>query len=131
MFCFDLPKHAALKVELPTGGEAIMVHLGGGRFVSNIPPLALAGVSDVEGVQVADVPLTWDSSVLPADAHHAVFGFDTVMAEKSLEAAAAAGDERARSVLSQLELAEKQLAAQRAVGMVRDPEAAADVQDAS
>lgn len=50
--------------------------------------------------------------------HHAVFAFDTVGAEKSLEAAAAAGDERAQAVLAQLAEAEKQLEAQIAVGMV-------------
>lgn len=131
MFAFDLPKNAFLKVELPTGGEAIFAHVGGGRFVSNIPPLALAGISPVEGEQVVGLPLTWDSSLLPADGHHAVFAFDTVMAEKSLEDAAAAGDERAIGVLSQLQAAEKQLEAQRAVGLVRDPEVVADVQDAA
>lgn len=123
MFKFDLPKNAVLRVDLPTGGTAIMAHVGGGQFVSNIPPLALAGISAVAGEEVSGLPLVWDSSLLPADAHHAVFGFDTAMAEKSLEDAAAAGDARAKAVLDQVIEAEKQLQAQIAVGMV--PAAAA------
>ena len=124
MFAFSLPLHAVIRVELPTGGTTMMAHIGGGRFVSNIPPLALAGISDAPGTEVSGLPLTWDSQAMPADAHPAVFEFDTVGAEKSLEAAAAAGDERARAVLAQLAEAEKQLEAQRAVGMVPGAEQA-------
>ena len=133
MFGFDMPKNAAIKVELPTGGSAVMVHTGGGHFVSSVPPLALAGISAVEGEQSINLPLAWESNALPADVHHALFAFDTAMAEKSLEAAAAAGDVRAKAVLDQVIAAEAQLQAQIAVGMVSaaDPEVAADTQDAA
>lgn len=114
MFSFDLPKHAAIKVELPTGGEAVMIHLGGGRFVSNVPPLVLVAVSEVQGEAIDDVALTWDSKCLPADVHHTTFGFDLVGAQRSLEAAAAAGDERAREVMGKLTAAEAMLEADEA-----------------
>lgn len=114
MFSFDLPKHAAIKVQLPTGGDAVMIHLGGGRFVANVPPLVLVAVSAVKDEGIKDVALTWDSKCLPAELHHTTFGFDLVGAQRSLEAAAAAGDERAREVIGKLTAAEAMLEADEA-----------------
>lgn len=114
MFSFDLPKHAAIKVNLPTGGDAVMIHLGGGRFVSNIPPLVLVAVSAVKDEGIKDVPLVWDSKCLPADLHHITFDFDLVGAQRSLEAAAAAGDELAREVMGKLTAADAMLEANEA-----------------
>jgi hypothetical protein len=122
MFAFDLPRHAAIKVELPTGGEAIMIHVGGGRFVTNMPPLVLAGVSAVEGEEVTGLPMDWDSGALPHDLHSAFFAFDTIGAARAVEVAAAAGDVSAQGVLTRMRDAEKMLAAREAVGMVKAPE---------
>lgn len=112
MFAFDLPKHSMIKVELPTGGEVLMIHLGFGRFVSNLPPLVLVGVSPVENEQVAQLPVVWDSEAIKLDGlHHALFGFDHVGCANSVERAAAAGDERALEMLEKLREADAALAA--------------------
>ena len=119
MFCLDLPINAAIRVELPTGGTAIMIHLGGGRFATNLPPLALAGVSEVkDGAPVTDLPVTWDSGALPAELHAALFVFDAQGAARAVEAAAAAGDANAKAVVDRMADAEKMLAAREKVGMV-------------
>ena len=119
MFCLDLPTNAAINVELPTGGAAIMIHLGGGRFATNLPPLALAGVSEVkDGAPVTDLPVTWDSGALPAELHAALFVFDAQGAARSVEAAAVAGDMKALAVVDRMADAEKMLAAREKVGMV-------------
>lgn len=130
MFSFDLPTNCALKVALPTGGDVVMVHVGGGRFISHVPPLVLVGVSDNPGVEEQHgLPVTWDSKTLSGSVHHALFAFDAAGAAKAVQDAAAAGDEAARDVLRKMEEAEAMLAAQRAVGLVKDPEAVADAQD--
>jgi hypothetical protein len=131
MFTFELPKHAAIKVELPTGGDAIMIHLGDGRFGSNMPPLVLAGVSVVADTEVTGLQVGWDSGALPPDVYSAIFAFDVAGAAAAVESAAAAGDVKAVEVVGKMREAEQMLAAQIAVGMVKDPEAAADAQDAS
>lgn len=119
MFAFNLPERAAIKVELPTGGAAIMIHLGGGRFATNLPPMALAGVSEVKGgAPVTDLPVTWDSGALPAELHATLFVFDAQGAARSVEAAAAAGDANAKAVVDRMADAEKMLAAREKVGMV-------------
>lgn len=119
MFCLDLPINAAIRVELPTGGAAIMIHLGGGRFATNLPPLALAGVSEVkDGAPVTDLPVTWDSGALPDDLHAALFVFDAQGAARAVEAAAVAGDAKAQDVLARMRQAEDMLAAREKVGMV-------------
>lgn len=119
MFCLDLPTNAAIRVELPTGGAAIMIHLGGGRFATNLPPLALAGVSAVkDGAPVTDLPVTWDSGALPAELHSTVFVFDAQGAARAVEAAAAAGDANAKAVVDRMADAEKMLDAREKVGMV-------------
>lgn len=119
MFCLDLPTNAAIRVELPTGGAAIMIHLGGGRFATNLPPLALAGVSEVkDGAPVTDLPVTWDSGALPAELHATLFVFDAQGAARSVEAAAVAGDANAKAVVDRMADAEKMLTAREKVGMV-------------
>lgn len=118
MFKFTMPRHAAIKVELPTGGEAIMIHTGEGRFVTNMPPLVLAGVAVVEGQEVTGLPIGWDSGALPEDLHHAIFAFDAAGAARAVEAAAAAGDVKAREVVDRLADAEKMLAARERLGLV-------------
>lgn len=119
MFCLDLPINAAIRVELPTGGAAIMIHLGGGRFATNLPPLALAGVSTVKGGEpVTDLPVTWDSGALPAELHATLFVFDAQGAARSVEAAAVAGDANAKAVVDRMADAEKMLTAREKVGMV-------------
>lgn len=124
MFSFDLPTNAAIRVELPTGGAAIMIHLGGGRFATNLPPLALAGVSTVKGgepvtgLPVTDLPVTWDSGALPAELHATLFVFDAQGAARSVEAAAVAGDANAKAVVDRMADAEKMLTAREKVGMV-------------
>lgn len=131
MFSFHLPKFAALKVELPTGGEAVMIHVGDGRFVSNLPPLVLAGVDpNIEGVEVRDLPITWDGETLPGhkNVHPALFAFDARGAAEAVEKAAAGGDTFALQVMERLNQAEKMLDAR---SLLADPEAAADVQDAA
>lgn len=119
MFCLDLPTNAAIRVELPTGGAAIMIHLGGGRFATNLPPLVLAGVSVVkDGPPVTDLPVTWDSGALPAELHSTVFAFDALGAARAVEAAAVAGDMKALAVVDRMADAEKMLSAREKVGMV-------------
>lgn len=119
MFCLDLPINAAIRVELPTGGAAIMIHLGGGRFATNLPPLALAGVSTVKGGEpVTGLPVTWDSGALPAELHAALFVFGAQGAARAVEAAAVAGDMKALAVVDRMADAEKMLAAREKIGMV-------------
>lgn len=124
MFCLDLPINAAIRVELPTGGAAIMIHLGGGRFATNLPPLALAGVSEVKDgapvtdLPVTDLPVTWDSGALPAELHAVLFVFDAQGAARAVEAAAVAGDMKALAVVDRMADAEKMLAAREKIGMV-------------
>lgn len=125
MFTFDLPKHAAIKVELPTGGDAVMIHLGEGRFVSNVPPLVLAGVSVVADTEVTGLQVGWDSGALPPNVHSAIFVFDVAGAAVAVETAAAGGDVKAIEVVNKMRDAEKMLAAQVAVGMVPAAEPAA------
>jgi hypothetical protein len=121
MFAFDLPKWAAFPVNLPTGGEAVFVHIGGGRFLSRIPPLGLAGVAPAEGQGAENLPLEWDSSTLPADkeACMAVFTFDAAAGAAAVEAAAAAGDVFAAQLLEQIREGERMYEAQQAVGMMQ------------
>lgn len=118
MFAFNMPRFAAINVRLSTGCEAIMIHVGDGRFVTNIPPLILSGVSSVEGEVTSDLPVTWDSGALPVEFHSATFVFDAKGAAHAVEAAAAAGDADAKSVMGSLADAEKMLAAREKVGMV-------------
>ena len=134
MFKIDLPKMAVLNVALPTGGMAAFVHLGEGRFLSGLPPVMLAGVSLEAEATHEGLPVEWDGSVFPAgcEAHPVAFVFDALGAQRSVEAAAAAGDLGAAAMLEQIHAAEKQLAAQVAVGMVpADAEVAADTQGAA
>lgn len=105
-----MPKHSMIKVELPTGGDVLMIHLGFGRFVSSLPPLVLVGVSPVENEQVAQLPVVWDSEAIKLDGlHQAMFGFDHIGCANSVERAAAAGDEQALEMLEKLREADAAL----------------------
>lgn len=125
MFRFALPPGAAITVSLPTGGASAFFHIGGGEFLSRVPPLMLAGLRSSDAVAgdaelVQGLPVSWDSATLPGDkpAQPLVFGFDATTAGAAVEAAAAAGDTFAVAMLGEIERAEQTLRAQQAVGMV-------------
>lgn len=103
MFAFDLPKFASMSVALPTGGSAIFVHVGEGRFISNVPPIAMAGISAVKDEVVTGVPLGWDSDALPVVSHGATFVFDIAGAATAVEEAAGKGDTKAREIMDLLQ----------------------------
>lgn len=123
MFAFDLPKFAALQVQFPTGGGSLLVHLGGGRFVSKVPPIVLAGVvpATEPAVNQEGLPVTWDGTSLPgdADAQPVFMAFDVASAQGSVEAAAAAGDKFAQAVLDEIAAAQRTLDAQAALSQQR------------
>lgn len=122
MFSYYLPKFAALHVNLPTGGSAILVHKGDGCFVSKVPPIAFAGVSPEPAETVEGLPVGWDGSTLKGDgqAHAVSFVFDVAGAQAAVEAAAAEGDTYAQAVVNELVQVEKMLQARAALG-VMDP----------
>lgn len=118
MFSFDLPESAALHVILPTGTETILVHAGGGRFVSKVPPIVLAGlVRAGQEAGAEGVPVAWDGKTLPGDGESqtVAFGFDVQAAAEAVRAAAAEGDTYARAVVAELEHADRTLAARQAL----------------
>lgn len=127
MFSFALPKFAALQVSLPTGGVALFVHMGEGRFLSKVPPIVLAGVTPVESDQTEGLPVGWDASELAGDkpAFPTAFVYDVGGAQKAVEDAAAGGDTFARLILDELEAAQRALDARAALG-VMDPLPAID-----
>lgn len=125
MFRITLPIGAALHVNLPTGGATAFVHVGGGEFLTRIPPLLLAGLQASEtprGEPVLDQghAVGWDGKTLPGDkpVQAFVYGFDASAAAAAVEAAAAGGDTFAQQMLGEIEAAEKTLRAQQAVGLV-------------
>ena len=121
MFAFELPKFAALQVQFPTGGGSLLVHVGGGRFISKVPPIVLAGVVPAAEVasNIEGIPVTWDGTTLPgdADAQPVYMAFDVASAQGSVEAAAAAGDKFARAVLDEIVQAQRTLEARASLGM--------------
>lgn len=119
MFSFSLPKGAALHVELPTGGSAILVHEGDGQFVSAVPPLVLVGMDPTTEQHVTGLPVAWDSSrfKLDGEAKACVFEFDAAGAQKAVEDCAALGDQSAIAMLERIKSAEKQLELQQKVGL--------------
>ena len=134
MFAFNLPKFAALEVSLPTGGGALMVHIGGGRFLSKVPPIALAGLTPAAGDTQSQegLPLDWDGATLPGDgqARPIYFAFNVAQAQAGLEEAARMGDTFAQKVLAEMQEAEKVLLARQALGIMDPvPEAAAAAAD--
>lgn len=104
MFSFELPVNTAITVDLPTGGATVMVHLGGGRFLSKLPPIALPALSREPEPGAVDVPVTWDGQTLPGDggAHAGVVTFDVRGAAQAVEAAAKDGDTYAQRVVAQM-----------------------------
>lgn len=121
MFSFDLPRFAALQVQFPTGGGSLLVHVGGGRFISKVPPIVLAGVMPAGEVaqNQEQLPVTWDGTTLPgdADAQPVFMAFDVASAQHSVEAAAQAGDTFARAVLDEIAQAQKTIDAQTALAL--------------
>lgn len=114
MFAFNLPERAGLLVKLPTGGEAMMVHVGGGRFISRVPPLVLHGPGlPGEDFLREGLPLEWDSTTLKqgVDVGLATFVFDAAGGQRAIEEAAAAGDAEAKGVLEELNAAQRQMEA--------------------
>ena len=106
MFSFDLPKDAALVVSLPTGATTVFVHIGGGRFLSKIPPIALAGVRAGAGdfAEVEGPELGWDGVTLPGDAptHPVAIRFAAAPAMDAVKAAGERGDTYALAVLAEI-----------------------------
>lgn len=121
MFKFDLPAGAALHVFLPTGGETILVHAGEGRFLSKVPPIALAGLArEGEGVGAIGLPVSWDGQTLPGDGptQPIWFGFDVNAAADAVKAASEGGDTFARAVMAEIEAAQRTLDAREALGVM-------------
>lgn len=135
MFAFDLPKFAALQVQFPTGGGSLLVHVGGGRFISKVPPIVLAGAMPATEVEqnIEGIPVTWDGTTLPgdADAKPVFMAFDVASAQGALEAAAQAGDKFALAVMAEIEQAQKTIDAQAALAQATKAEPAAVVDGAS
>lgn len=102
MFKFKIPAGAMLRVQLPTGGEQLMMHMGEGEFVSEIPPLMLNLLSttleDAPEVQ----PVSWDSSMYGKAAVPMMARYDAVMAMDAVKAAAEGGDELAVAMLEKI-----------------------------
>lgn len=112
MFSFHLPRWASLPVSLPGGQQLLLVHAGDGRFLTQIPPFAMAGVAPEPQAEQVDLPVEWDGTTLPGhqQAHVAVFGFAPGTALQSLTAAAEAGDAYAADVLASMQEAEEVVA---------------------
>lgn len=113
MFSFELPVNTAITVNLPTGGVTTFVHVGGGRFLSKLPPIAMPAPAREPIANVEDVPVTWDGQTMPGDgqAHAAVVSFDVRAAAQAVEAASAAGDTYAQRVMEQVREAEAEIRA--------------------
>lgn len=120
MFSFEIPQWAALQVSLPTGGATTLVHVGGGRFLSKVPPIALTGARPDFPFQQEGIPVEWDGTTLPGDktAHPAVFGFDVMAAARVVQEAAAAGDTFAQAVMAEMEAAQRTLDSREALGVM-------------
>lgn len=125
MFSFDLPQFAALQVSLPTGGSAVFVHVGGGRFISKVPPIALIGfVRKGDPVpEIKNHPVSWDGATLPCNVEAEPFeiAFDLKMAEKCVCDAAALGDEFGKSVVAALAEVDAMLLARAELGIMQPP----------
>ncbi len=103
MFKFTLPKWAMVPTITPEGNAYPMVHMGGGEFLSAMPPISLhscqpLGVKPDESV----VPVAWDSGVFGPDVEMAQFFFDAPGAAEALRLAADTGDVHAISTQAML-----------------------------
>ena len=122
MFSFVIPRWATLQVQLPTGGASTFVHIGGGRFLSAVPPIAFTGLNPEAPFQMEGIDVTWDGSTLPGDkeAKPCVFGFDLAGAEKAVRAAAERGDTFAQAMLQSFADAEAKFVNAALDGVARD-----------
>lgn len=104
MFKLNLPTGAILEVTLPEGGTTMLVHRGGGEFISTHAIRALAGASPIaipEGVsnEVAGEPLHWETDAGQHLTHPMVYLFDVASAYAEAREAALKGDAVATSLL--------------------------------
>lgn len=120
MFGFDLPKYAVLTVEQPNGGNVVMVHMGEGRFIAKVPPLAVGALVPPGGEPAKDpIPFRWDNG-LAGDGYSAgALLFDAKGAGELINAQAANGDAFAIKVLTQCAEAEKMMIARDKLGVMQ------------
>ena len=105
MFKFNLPKWSAIDVPQPSGATLRMIHVGNGEFVSELPPLALNGVSPANEDESPRLhPVSWDSAHIgPRTALKSeTFVFDSPKAMLALHEAADRGDEAAIVLIQRL-----------------------------
>jgi hypothetical protein len=133
MFAIDLPPGATLVVTLPNGVQTALVHKGGGRFLSKIPPLFVAGVeagpTPAEPQVVQGLPIQWDGTSLPGDGptYPVLFAFDAVMGMNAVQAAGDAGDTFAKAVLDEMAAAQRTWEARMALAAMGQPQVDAPV----
>lgn len=120
MFKFTLPKFAAFEAVQPNGGNLLFIHLGEGKFISQIPPLMSGGVAPEAEVVDTDPAITfeWDSETFQTS-KAVMFMYDAKGALALVEAAAAAGDKSAINMLGEFDRASKIIEAREAVGMTQ------------
>lgn len=99
MFKFSIPVGAVLSVKSAAGGEQLMVHAGGGTFLSNLPPLMMPGYGEASTDQLK---VEWASITLE-QAPPVTYAFDAVSAANAVKAAAEAGDVEAGLVLKRMQ----------------------------
>lgn len=125
MFAIDLPPGAALVVTLPNGVQTAFVHAGGGRFLSKVPPLFVAGVESgpapAEPQVVQGLQIEWDGKSLPGDGptYPVLFAFDAASGMNAVQAAGDSGDTFAKAVLDEIAAAQRTWEARQALSAVR------------
>lgn len=106
MFKFDLPKWALLPVVTPEGSTHVMVHVGNGQFVSQLPPVAINTCQPLDEPEPEGLaPVTWDSGVLDAEVRVSRAMFDAAGAAEALRKAADSGDVTAITTQARLKAA--------------------------
>lgn len=104
MFKLNLPTGAILEVTLPEGGTTMLVHRGGGEFISTHAIRALAGASaiaipDGASNEVTGEPLHWETDAGQHLTNPIVYLFDVAGAYAEAKAAALKGDAVATGML--------------------------------
>lgn len=114
MFSVSLPKFAVLTVQLPTGVTACMCHVGEGRFIMDVPPVAFVGVRGADGqgpeVPAEGLPVGWDSTSVVAPIEPVQIVCDAKSGMSVLRLAAERGDAAAVAALGELEAIERMVA---------------------